>query len=220
MLGLSNAAIENHGRVALFVSTQPVPFVVMLPRVLETTVLPLMLLGQVAEMPKAAFLTAVLLVTVPLGEEIPLISVEGRDVAGRHAAAAVEFDAVEVIVCSEAVAHNDGKDSEGAVAGGRAFDHATGDEESATGVAVGGDPFDQTALACYENSGGAHTPHRTIENPGSPRALYGWAVVGLYSYSLSYSGTGSGTGRTDSWPDDAEAVQIKRDMVGGNLESP
>jgi len=44
----------------------------MLPSVLETTVLPMMLLGQRAEIPKELFLTVVLLVTVPFGAEIPL----------------------------------------------------------------------------------------------------------------------------------------------------
>ena len=63
----------NYGRVALLTCTQTVPLViVMLPSVLETTVLPMMLLGQRAEIPKELFLTVVLLVTVPFGAEIPL----------------------------------------------------------------------------------------------------------------------------------------------------
>ena len=43
-------------------------------------VLATMLLGQVAETPNNVFLTAVLLVTVPLGDGNSLTSIEGGDV--------------------------------------------------------------------------------------------------------------------------------------------
>jgi len=46
-----------------------------------------------------------------------------------------------VIMCSEGIAHDDGKDSESAVPGGRAFDYAAGDEESTASIAICGDSF-------------------------------------------------------------------------------